>query len=106
MDQVKPIITVCGRGNSKSIRDTNKILNQIEKEDEDSIHYLRVIQKIDEELKQAIMEEIDREFIHPILDKKPVGLMQKYPSILSKSIGSQKTLKKPYKQRLKYVNKK
>lgn len=99
----KSFIIVCGRGNNRSIGDSNKILQQIAKEEEEAIQRLRQIHKKEDDLVEKLRDEIDELYTKQIEVEKQCKYRQKIPLIFSKSIRSQKPSKKPYIKRLRRV---
>lgn len=75
MDQVKPFITVFGRGNNRSITMDNDIkvisIDVTEQPDYTVIDGIVQVQVSVEELEN----DLEREFVHPDNDRKPIGLL-------------------------------
>lgn len=99
----KGFVTVCGRGNCKSIRDSNKLIQQMAKEEDEAIQRLRQIQKKEDELVDKLRDEVDELYTKQIEVENQCKNRQKIPLIFSKSIRSQKPSKKPYIKRLRRV---
>lgn len=96
--QSKPVGLLVAVSSNGSI-----LLQKVNEEQEEAIQRMITIQQERVKLTDALIQKVDEYVLNQIEFDNQCKYKQKYPSIFSKSIRSQKPSKKPYIKRLRRV---